>query len=65
MYKHKEFFLNSEYATIKKFRTRKHEEKAWLNFILNYLSEEDIRYLETEDFMVKFIRYDWLLNEIH
>ena len=65
MYKHKEFFLNSDYARNKKFRARKPEEKAWLNFIRNYLPEEDIRYLESEAFVVKFIRYDWLLNEIH
>ena len=65
MYNHKEFFLNSDYAKIKKFRTRKPEEQAWLNFIINYLPKEDIRYLEAESFEVKLIKYDWLLNEAH
>ena len=65
MYGHKKFFLDSEYAKIKKFRDRKPQEQAWLNFVRNYLSEEDIRYLETEAFIIKFMKYDWLLNEVH
>ena len=63
MLRHKEFFLSSEYASIKKFRDRKPEEQAWLNFSRNYLPEEDIRYLETATFDIKFMKYDWLLNE--
>ena len=63
MFGHKEFFLSSEYASIKKFRNRKPEEQAWLNFIRNYLPEDDIRYLETATFDIKFMKYNWLLNE--
>ncbi len=63
MYGHKKFFLSSEYAAIKKFRDRKPEEQAWLNFSRSYLPEEDIRYLETASFDTKFMKYDWLLNE--
>jgi hypothetical protein len=60
---HKDTFLASEYAEIKKFRDRKDEERVWLNFILPYLSQEDIRYLETASFKIKFIEVDWHLNE--
>ena len=60
---HKDTFLASEYATIKKFRDRKDEERIWLNFITPYLSKEDVRYLETEQFKIRFIDADWHLNE--
>lgn len=63
MHNHKEVFLKSEYAEIKKFRDRKPEEQAWLNFIWNYLPEEDKRYLETASYGIKFMKYEWLLNE--
>ena len=65
MHKHKELFLSSEYAAIKKFRDRKSDEQAWLNFVWNYLPEDDKRYLETASPDIKFIKYDWLLNETH
>lgn len=60
---YKDTFLASEYAEIKKFRDRKEEERAWLNFILPYLSQDDIRYLERAPFKIKFIEVDWHLNE--
>lgn len=60
---HKATFLDSEYASIKKFRNRKDRERAWLNFILPYLSEEDIQHIETVRPPIKFIEYDWHLNE--
>ncbi|MHC4287717.1 MAG: DUF547 domain-containing protein [Planctomycetota bacterium] len=62
---HTKTFLESDkWAAIKKFRKRKDEERIWLNFILPHLSEEDIRYLETSEFKIKFIEFDWHLNEI-
>lgn len=60
---HKDTFLASEYATVKKFRNRNEEERTWLNFISPYLSKEDVRYLETEQFKIRFIDVDWHLNE--
>lgn len=63
MYKHKELFLTSEYSTVKRFRDRKPDEQAWLNFIWDYLPEDDKKYLKSADFEIKFIKYDWLLNE--
>ena len=60
----KTFLVSDKWAAIKKFRKRKDEERIWLNFILPHLSEEDIRYLETSEFKIKFIEFDWHLNEI-
>lgn len=61
---HAKTFLESEkWAAIKKFRTRKDEERIWLNFILPHLSTEDVRYLEKDDIKIKFIEFDWHLNE--
>lgn len=61
---HKDTFLASEYVKVKKFRDRKEEERAWLNFILPYLSKEDVRYLDENSPDIKFIDFDWKLNEI-
>ena len=63
MFGHKELFLSSKYAAIKKFRDRKPEERAWLNFIRAYLSKDDARYLENTPVDMRFIKYDWALNE--
>lgn len=60
---HKNTFLESEYASVLKFRNRKAEERAWLNFILPYMDEKDAYWLEKNNFDIKFIQYDWLLNE--
>lgn len=57
------FLESDKWASIKKFRKRKDKERIWLNFILPYLSEEDVRYLETAEFKIKFIDFDWHLNE--
>ena len=63
MYDHKQLFLDSAFAEIKLFRERKPDERAWLNFIRNYLAEDDVKYLESSDPTIDFIKYDWLLNE--
>lgn len=64
MYKHKEFFESSEFAKIKRYRDRgKPAEQAWLNFIHDYLEPADLQYLQNSDFDIKFIKYDWELNE--
>ncbi|MHC4926531.1 MAG: DUF547 domain-containing protein [Planctomycetota bacterium] len=66
IYKHKEFFEDSEYVTIKRYRDRnKIAERGWLNFIHDYLEPEDLQYLKNSDFDIKLIKFDWLLNEAH
>lgn len=63
MHNHEDLFLASEYATIKKFRNRRPAEQAWLNFIWQYLSPEDQRYFEDASPGIRFMKYDWHLNE--
>ena len=60
---HKKTFLGSDLAAIKKFRNRKDEERVWFNFILPYLSKEDVHRLEAGETRIKFIEFDWHLNE--
>ena len=59
----KTVFLDSEYASILKFRTRKPEERAWLNFLFKFLPQKDAAYLDLNDVQIQFINYDWTLNE--
>lgn len=59
----KTVFLMSEYASILKFRSRKPDERAWLNFLSAFLSEENALYLDNNDVAIRFIRFDWTLNE--
>ncbi|MEO0867521.1 MAG: DUF547 domain-containing protein [Cyanobacteria bacterium J06642_11] len=39
------------------------EERAVLNFISNYVSDEDRAYLEAGDYKVSYFDYDWSLNK--
>ncbi len=59
----KDAFLISEYASILKFRSRKPDERAWLNFLCAFLPEEDTLYLDKTDVEIRFIGFDWTLNE--
>ncbi|MGB0561950.1 MAG: DUF547 domain-containing protein [Spirulinaceae cyanobacterium] len=38
-------------------------ERAVLNFVSEYVSEEDARYLEAGDYEVQYLDYDWSLNQ--
>jgi len=57
----KEFI--SKYGTDKKFKDQQPAVRAVLNFITNYISERDVHFLEIENYSVKYIAYDWRLNE--
>lgn len=65
MHQHRQLFVNSKYAEIKKFRDRPPDEQAWLNFIRPYLSEEQQQYLESASPDIRFMKYDWHLDEWH
>lgn len=60
---HRDIFLKSKYAEIKKFRQRKPDEKAWLNFILFYINDADKQFLESNEVNLKFKKFEWELNE--
>ena len=57
-------FLDSDLAEIKRFRNRKEIERVWFNFLVSYLPDEDIRHLENTELSVRFIDFDWHLNEL-
>ena len=52
-----------QYGTNKKFKDKKPQTRALLNFILKYVPKKDIPYLETGDYTVENLMYDWRLNE--
>jgi len=57
----KEFI--SKYGTNKKFKEQSPTIRAVLNFITNYISRQDVSFLEIENYSVKFMRPDWTINE--
>ncbi len=57
-------FLESEYASIRRFRDYPETQRAWLNFLARYLSAEEIQFFESTPVTFKMINYDWRLDEI-
>ena len=53
----------SKYGTDKKFKNENPSVRAVLNFISNYISPQDASFLEVENYSVKYMPYDWRLNE--
>ena len=56
-------FLNSEYAKIKRYRNKKGDVRAYLNFLDSYISVADIKYLQSEEYKVNYMVFGWNLNE--
>jgi hypothetical protein len=52
-----------KYGTDLKFKQQTPEVRAVLNFLINYLPPQDVDFLETGNYTVEFMRYDWTLNE--
>jgi len=52
-----------EYSTTKRFKNHPPALRAVLNLISEYIPQIDASYLETADYDVKYINYDWRLNE--
>jgi len=57
----KEFI--SKHGTDKKFKDHSPSIRAVLNFAINYISQQDVDFLEVENYSVEYINYDWRLNE--
>ena len=55
-------FLNSEYAQIKRYRDKKDDVRAYLNFLSYYVSDSDVRYLQGEEYRISYMVFDWSLN---
>jgi hypothetical protein len=52
-----------KYGTDKKFKDQQPTTRAVLNFITNYIPQGDISFLEVENYSVKYMKYDWTLND--
>ncbi len=51
------------YTTEKGFSGHDRVKRATLNFVSGYLDSDDRAYLETGDYKVEYLDYDWSLNE--
>jgi len=47
----------------RKFKDHEPETRAVLNFITNYLARQDIDFLEVENYSIKYLKYDWTIND--
>jgi hypothetical protein len=59
-----EDFIN-KYTPNSGFKDFNKTEQAFLNFCSLYLSQADQKYLQTGDYSIKYLDYDWSLNERH
>lgn len=53
----------SRYGIDRKFKDQQPATRAVLNFITNYVSERDVSFLEVGNYSVRYIRYDWTIND--
>jgi hypothetical protein len=53
----------AKYSTDRKFKQQEPATRAVLNFLTNYLQPQDISFLETGNYIVEYMRYDWTLND--
>jgi len=53
----------SKYGTDKKFKEQPPALRAVLNFIIGCIPQQDVDFLEVGNYSVKYINYDWRLNE--
>ena len=59
---HGKQFLN-KYRTDKRFKLETETTRAVLNCLTNYISKEDLFFLERENYRIRYIRYDWTIND--
>ncbi|MFH1882342.1 MAG: DUF547 domain-containing protein [Planctomycetota bacterium] len=57
----KEFI--SKFAIDKKFKDQEPTTRAVLNFITNYVPDDKVSFLEIGKYSVKFMKYDWTIND--
>jgi hypothetical protein len=57
----KEFL--DRYGTDRKFKDRDPATRAVLNFLTRYLPREDAYFLETENYAIEYMNFDWRLND--
>lgn len=55
--------FTDKYAIDRKFKDHPPATRAILNFICNYVSPQDVSYLEVGSYTVEYMRYDWTIND--
>ena len=55
--------FTKKYAIDRKFKDHPPETRAILNFISNYISPQDVSFLEVGSYTVEYMRYDWTIND--
>jgi hypothetical protein len=53
----------TKYGTDLKFKNREPAVRAVLNFLIKYIPQADADYLETANYTIEYINYDWTLND--
>jgi len=53
----------AKYGTDLKFKQQEPAVRAVLHFLTKYIPPQDIDYLETGNYTIGYLRYDWTLNE--
>jgi hypothetical protein len=52
-----------KFAIDRKFKDQPAETRAVLNFFSNYISKENITFLETGNYTIKYMTFDWTIND--
>ncbi len=52
-----------KFGTDKKFKDQQPAVRAVLNFLTNYISEQDKHFLEVENYTIEYMKYNWRLND--
>jgi hypothetical protein len=52
-----------KFAIDRKFKDQPAETRAVLNFITNYISKENVTFLETGNYTIKYMTFDWTIND--
>ncbi|MBN2315574.1 MAG: DUF547 domain-containing protein [Sedimentisphaerales bacterium] len=55
--------FTEKYAIDRKFKDHPPATRAILNFICNYVSPQDVSFLEVGSYTVEYMRYDWTIND--
>jgi len=53
----------AKFAIDRKFKDQPPDTRAVLNFITNYISKRDVSFLETKNYVIKYMTYDWSIND--
>jgi len=55
--------FTEKFAIDRKFKDHPPATRAILNFICNYVSPQDVSFLEVGNYTVEYMRYDWTIND--